>query len=165
VYLVWGSTYLAIRYMVETVPALMGSGLRFVTAGLVFAAFLAVRHGPGALRITPRELAGCAAVGVALLLGGNGLVAVAEDYGTPSGLTALVVASCRSGSCSSGPRPGTAWRGARRCGSRAASRAWRCSCSGRAARRRAGGRRAHRRGGGVLLGQRLVRLGQAAAAR
>jgi drug/metabolite transporter (DMT)-like permease len=93
VYLVWGSTYLAIRYMVETVPALLGSGLRFFTAGLVFAAFLAVRRGPGALRITGRELAGCAAVGVALLLGGNGLVAVAEDEGLPSGLAALVVAS------------------------------------------------------------------------
>jgi drug/metabolite transporter (DMT)-like permease len=93
VYIVWGSTYLAIRYMVETVPALLGSGLRFFAAGIVFATFLAVRRGPQALRISGRELAGCAAVGTALLLGGNGLVAVAEDYGTPSGLTALVVAS------------------------------------------------------------------------
>jgi drug/metabolite transporter (DMT)-like permease len=93
VYIVWGSTYLAIKILVETIPALLGSGLRFFLAGLVFAAFLAVRRGPGALRISGRELAGCAAVGTALLLGGNGLVAVAEDYGTPSGLTALVVAS------------------------------------------------------------------------
>ena len=93
VYIVWGSTYLAIRYLVETIPALLGSGLRFFLAGLVFATFLAVRRGPGALRITGGELAGCATVGIALLLGGNGLVAVAEDYGTPSGLTALVVAS------------------------------------------------------------------------
>ena len=93
VYIVWGSTYLAIKILVETIPALLGSGLRFFLAGLVFATFLAVRRGPGALRISGRELAGCAAVGTALLLGGNGLVAVAEDYGTPSGLTALVVAS------------------------------------------------------------------------
>ena len=93
VYVVWGSTYLAIRYMVETVPALLGSGVRFFTAGIVFAAFLAVRRGPGSLRVTPRELAGCAAVGTALLLGGNGLVAVAEDNGTPSGMAALVVAT------------------------------------------------------------------------
>ena len=93
VYIVWGSTYLAIRYMVETVPALLGSGLRFFTAGLVFATFLAVRRGAASLRVAPRELAGCAAVGIALLLGGNGLVAVAEDRGTPSGLAALVVAS------------------------------------------------------------------------
>src|SRR3712207_4075724 len=79
--------------MVETVPALLGSGLRFFIAGLVFATFLALRRGPSALRIGRRELAGCALVGSALLLGGNGLVAVAEDYGTPSGLTALVVAT------------------------------------------------------------------------
>jgi drug/metabolite transporter (DMT)-like permease len=93
VYIVWGSTYLAIKVLVETIPALLGSGLRFSLAGLVFAAFLAIRRGPAALRVSRRELAGCAAVGTALLLGGNGLVAVAEDYGTPSGLTALVVAS------------------------------------------------------------------------
>ena len=93
VYVVWGSTYLAIRYMVETVPALLGSGLRFFLAGTVFALYVLIRHGASALRATPRELAGCAFVGIALLLGGNGLVAVAEDYGTPSGLTALVVAS------------------------------------------------------------------------
>jgi drug/metabolite transporter (DMT)-like permease len=94
VYLVWGSTYLGIRYMVETVPALLGSGARFLVAGLVFALALVLRRGGlGALRVTRRELLGCAFVGVALLLGGNGLVAVAEDAGTPSGLAALVVAS------------------------------------------------------------------------
>jgi drug/metabolite transporter (DMT)-like permease len=93
VYLVWGSTYLAIRYMVETVPALLGSGARFFLAGLVFAAVLLVRDGAAGLRVTRRELAGCAAVGCALILGGNGLVAVSEDHGTPSGLAALVVAT------------------------------------------------------------------------
>jgi drug/metabolite transporter (DMT)-like permease len=93
VYIVWGSTYLAIRSMVETVPALLGSGARFFLAGLLFTGFLLVRRGAAGMRISPRELAGCAAVGTALLLGGNGLVAVAEDHGTPSGLTALVIAS------------------------------------------------------------------------
>jgi drug/metabolite transporter (DMT)-like permease len=94
VYLVWGSTYLAIRYMVETVPALLGSGVRFFVAGSVFALWLVVRRGGwGAMRVTRAELASCAFVGCALLLGGNGLVAVAENAGTPSGLTALVVAS------------------------------------------------------------------------
>ncbi len=44
VYLVWGSTYLAIRYLVETMPALLASGARFLTAGLLFAAWLAVRR-------------------------------------------------------------------------------------------------------------------------
>ena len=93
IYLVWGSTYLAIRYMVETVPALLGSGLRFLVAGTIFATWLIARRGLGALRATRAELASCAAVGTALLLGGNGLVAVAEDHGLASGIAALVVAS------------------------------------------------------------------------
>ncbi len=86
VYVVWGSTYLGIAVMVETVPPLLGSGARFFLAGLVFALWRGVR-------VTRSELAGCALVGVLLLLGGNGLVAVGEDLGVPSGLAALVIAS------------------------------------------------------------------------
>jgi drug/metabolite transporter (DMT)-like permease len=93
VYLVWGSTYLAIRYLVETIPALLGSGLRFFTAGVLLAAFLVVRGGWAAMRVTRQELAGCAVIGCALLLGGNGLVAVSENLGTPSGLAALIIAT------------------------------------------------------------------------
>jgi drug/metabolite transporter (DMT)-like permease len=94
VYIVWGSTYLAIRYMVETVPALLGSGVRFFLAGSIFALWLIVRRGGlAALRVSATELASCAFIGTALLFGGNGLVSVAEDAGTPSGLAALVVAS------------------------------------------------------------------------
>jgi drug/metabolite transporter (DMT)-like permease len=94
VYLVWGSTYLAIRYMVETMPVLLASGLRFFLAGLLFAVLLVARGGGlSALRVSRRELAGCAAVGIALCFGGNGLVGVAENAGTPSGLAALVIAS------------------------------------------------------------------------
>src|SRR5215216_980250 len=89
IYLVWGSTYLAIRVMVETVPPLLGSGVRFIVAGAIFALVLVGRRGLGALRLSGRELASCAAVGAALLLGGNGLVAVAERD-VPSGLAALV---------------------------------------------------------------------------
>ena len=92
VYVVWGSTYLGIRVMVETVPPLLGSGTRFALAGLLFASWVVLRRGPGALRVSAAELGGCAFVGVALLLGGNGLVAVAERD-VPSGLAALVVAS------------------------------------------------------------------------
>ena len=94
VYVVWGSTYLAIRYVVETIPALLGAGLRFFTAGVIFMAWIALRRGgPAALRIGRRRLAGCAFVGIALLLGGNGLVVVAQDGGLPSGIAALVVAT------------------------------------------------------------------------
>ena len=92
VYVVWGSTYLGIRVMVETVPPLLGSGVRFTFAGLIFAAWVALRRGPSALRVSRAELGGSAFVGIALLLGGNGLVSVAEQD-VPSGLAALVVAS------------------------------------------------------------------------
>jgi len=92
IYLVWGSTYLGIRLMVETVPPLLGSGVRFLAAGAIFAAVLVARRGVGALRVSRRELLSCAAVGTALLLGGNGLVAVAEQH-VPSGLAALLIAS------------------------------------------------------------------------
>jgi drug/metabolite transporter (DMT)-like permease len=93
VYIVWGSTYLAIRYVVETMPVLLSAGLRFFLAGALFAAWLLVRRGPGALRVTRAELLGCSVVGIALLLGGNGLVSVGEDEGVPSGLAALVIAT------------------------------------------------------------------------
>ncbi len=68
VYIVWGSTYLGIRYVVETMPALLSAGARFFVAGLLFAAWLVVRRGWSALRVTRAELLGCAIVGVALLL-------------------------------------------------------------------------------------------------
>jgi drug/metabolite transporter (DMT)-like permease len=92
VYLVWGSTYLAIRVVVETAPPLLAMGLRFLAAGTLLGAVLALRRGPAALRVTPRQLGGAATVGLLLLLGGNGMVAVAEQT-VPSGITALLVAA------------------------------------------------------------------------
>ena len=50
VYLVWGSTYLAIRVVVETVPPFLSAGGRFVLAGAAMLAFLAWRRGPSVLR-------------------------------------------------------------------------------------------------------------------
>ena len=47
VYLVWGSTYLAIRVVVETVPPFLSAGVRFAVAGALMLAFLAWRRGPG----------------------------------------------------------------------------------------------------------------------
>jgi drug/metabolite transporter (DMT)-like permease len=92
VYLVWGSTYLGIRIVVETTPPLLGMGARFLAAGLLLGTFLVVRRGPRCLAVTPRQLGGPALVGLLLLLGGNGGVAVAERT-VPSGLTALLVAA------------------------------------------------------------------------
>jgi drug/metabolite transporter (DMT)-like permease len=91
IYVVWGSTYLAIRVMVETVPPLLGSGLRFLIAGAGMLAFLAVRHGPDAVKATRRQLAGAALVGL-LLPGANAVVTVAE-VDVPSGLAALLIGS------------------------------------------------------------------------
>ncbi len=92
VYVVWGSTYLAIRVLDRSAPPLLAMGARFTTAGLLLTAFLVVRHGPGILRVPPRRVAAAAAVGVLLLAGGNGAVAVAEQA-IPSGLAALLVAA------------------------------------------------------------------------
>jgi drug/metabolite transporter (DMT)-like permease len=92
VYLVWGSTYLAIRVVVESAPPLLAMGVRFVLAGALLAAFLALRSGPAVLKVTPRELGSAGLVGVLLLLCGNGAVAVAEQT-VPSGLAALLVAA------------------------------------------------------------------------
>lgn len=90
VYLVWGSTYLAIKVAIETLPSLAHAGVRFALAGLILAAVLAVSR-PAALRVSGPQLATAGAVGV-LLLGGNGLVVVAEE-GVSSGLAALLVAA------------------------------------------------------------------------
>jgi len=91
VYIVWGSTYLAIRVVVEAgIPPLLGMGIRFVTAGLLLLGFVAATKGPASLRISRRSLVGTAIMGMALILGGNGLVAVAEQT-VPSGLAALLV--------------------------------------------------------------------------
>jgi drug/metabolite transporter (DMT)-like permease len=91
VYLVWGSTYLAIRVVVQAdIPPLLGMGIRFVTAGLLLFVLLVAVRGPRALRVDARGMLGAAIMGLALLLGGNGLVAVAEQT-VPSGLAALIV--------------------------------------------------------------------------
>lgn len=92
VYVLWGSTYLAIRYTVETLPPMLSAGARFGVAGLLLAGWLAVRRGSAGFRATPRQVLHAAVVGLLLLGGGNGLVTIAEARGLPSGLTALLVA-------------------------------------------------------------------------
>ncbi|MCP3820735.1 EamA family transporter [Streptomyces sp. A3M-1-3] len=92
VYVLWGSTYLGIRIAVETMPPFLSAGSRFIVAGLLLTALVAWRQGPAALRVTPRQLASATVVGLLLLLGGNGLVVLAETT-VPSGLAALLVAA------------------------------------------------------------------------
>ena len=79
--------------MVDTMPPLLSSGMRFVVAGVALGGWLLIKKGPGALRMTKGQLAGAALVGALLMLGGNGLVSVGEGAGVPSGLAALLIAS------------------------------------------------------------------------
>jgi drug/metabolite transporter (DMT)-like permease len=92
VYVVWGSTYLAIRIVVEEAPPLTSMGLRYLTAGVLLGAFLALRGGLGRLRVTRRQALGTAFLGLMLPVLGNGMVSVAEDHGATSGVTALLIA-------------------------------------------------------------------------
>jgi drug/metabolite transporter (DMT)-like permease len=88
VYIVWGSTYLAIRVMVETVPPLLGAGVRFSVAGAVMIAALSVRR---SVRPTRAQLLSALLVG-ALLPGANAVVSVAEQE-VPSSIAALLIGS------------------------------------------------------------------------
>jgi drug/metabolite transporter (DMT)-like permease len=87
VYLVWGSTYLAIRVTDRTLPPLLMSSVRFLIAGAALYAFAA----RGRVRPTRREWTAAAITGAALLLVGNGGVAWAETR-LDSGFAALIVA-------------------------------------------------------------------------
>jgi drug/metabolite transporter (DMT)-like permease len=92
IYIVWGSTYLAIRVVDRTMPALLSSGVRFLLAGTIVCTVLAIRRGPSAVRVTGRQFLACAIVGSLLVTGGNGLVMVGEEH-VPSGIAALIIAS------------------------------------------------------------------------
>jgi drug/metabolite transporter (DMT)-like permease len=87
IYLIWGSTYLAIRYAVETIPPFIMGGMRFVVSGALLYAWARYR---GAPRPSTRHWRNALIAGGFLLLGGNGAVVWAEQY-VPSGLTALLV--------------------------------------------------------------------------
>jgi drug/metabolite transporter (DMT)-like permease len=89
VYVIWGSTYLAIAVTVETIPPLLAVGTRFVAAGAIMA--LLVRLRGGTMRARPREVAGAAVVGL-LLPGANAVLFYAERN-VPTGLASLLIAS------------------------------------------------------------------------
>jgi drug/metabolite transporter (DMT)-like permease len=93
VYLVWGSTYLAIRVVVDAgIPPMLGMAARFLIAASILAAVLAAKSGVRRLRVTRRELLGAGLVGMLLIAFGNGAVAIAEQT-VPSGLAALLIAA------------------------------------------------------------------------
>lgn len=88
VYLVWGSTYLAIRVAIETLPGFTMAGVRFLVAGALLYAWGRWRGGAAPSRAQWQVSAG---IGALLLLGGNGGV-VWSEYRISSGVAALLVA-------------------------------------------------------------------------
>ncbi|MBA3304975.1 MAG: EamA family transporter, partial [Thermoleophilaceae bacterium] len=76
--------------MVETMPPLLGAGIRFATAGAAFWAVLRLRGGAARVRVTRRQAGFALVAGSLLCFGGNGLVTVAEQE-VPSGLAALII--------------------------------------------------------------------------
>jgi drug/metabolite transporter (DMT)-like permease len=89
IYVIWGSTYLAIRVAIETLPGFLMAGVRFSLAGLILLAALRFRGGPWPSR---SEWRSSAVSGTLLLLGGHGAVVWAE-YRIASGLAALLIAT------------------------------------------------------------------------
>jgi drug/metabolite transporter (DMT)-like permease len=89
VYIIWGSTYLAIRYAVETLPPLLFAGSRFIVAGAILYSWAWLR---GAASPQLANWRTAFIIGGLLLLGGNGAVVLAERT-VPSGLTALLIAT------------------------------------------------------------------------
>jgi drug/metabolite transporter (DMT)-like permease len=117
VYIVWGSTYLAIRVADESLPSLLMASVRYLIAATILLPIVTGRPAKGPSTVvqlppdrmppvrpggdsehralslpSPRQLAGCALVGVLLLACGNGRVSWAERT-VPSGLAALLLAS------------------------------------------------------------------------
>lgn len=86
-YIVWGSTYLAIRFAVETLPPFLHAGFRFFISGLILVLW---RRAAGDAMPTRNQWKSLAIIGTLLLLGGNSLVAVAEQR-IASGIAALII--------------------------------------------------------------------------
>jgi drug/metabolite transporter (DMT)-like permease len=88
VYFIWGSTYLAIRFAIETVPPFLVGGSRFVMAGALMYGWLRLR---GAARPSMTEWRSAFIIGPLMMTGGNGAIVWAEQT-VPSGIVALLVA-------------------------------------------------------------------------
>src|SRR5437868_801146 len=88
IYLIWGSTYLAIRYAVETIPPLYTAGLRHLTAGSILLAWCLAKR----LRPTWSQVRASLIIGFFFFLIGHGTLHWAEQK-VPSGLASLLIAS------------------------------------------------------------------------
>ena len=90
-YVVWGSTYLAIRVAVDTLPPFVMGAIRFSIAGLVMIVAAAIASRGHLSRPTLREVRDCAIVGTCLMFGGMGLVSWGEQT-VPSGIAGVLIA-------------------------------------------------------------------------
>ena len=88
-YIIWGSTYLAIRFAVGTIPPFLMAGTRFLVAGIILFAWRRLAGDPAP---TAQQWRSTAIIGLLLLLGGNGLVSWAEQD-VASGIAALLIGS------------------------------------------------------------------------
>ena len=89
VYIIWGSTYLGIRFAIDTIPPLLMAGSRFALAGALLYGFMRWRGEPAP---TARGWLAALVIGICLLAFGNGGVTLGEQY-IPSGRAALLVAT------------------------------------------------------------------------
>jgi drug/metabolite transporter (DMT)-like permease len=87
IYIIWGSTYLAIRFAVETIPPFLMASVRFLIAGIILYSWRRLAGDPAP---TVRQWRSTAVIGLLLLLGGNGLVSWAEQN-VASGIAALLI--------------------------------------------------------------------------
>src|SRR6266567_697692 len=87
-YLIWGSTYLGIRFAIETIPPFLMAGTRFLIAGVIM---YAIAWSQGITKSSRANWRTSLIIGACLLLGGNGGVTISEKY-IDSGLAALIVA-------------------------------------------------------------------------
>lgn len=92
VYVFWGSTYLANRLVVVSVPPLLLSGVRFLVGGALLAVVVLAVAGRAAFRLTRAQLGTAVLSGLLLPAWGNGLVVIAQQQ-VASGLAALLIAS------------------------------------------------------------------------
>src|ERR1700746_2733100 len=87
-YLIWGSTYLGIRFAIETIPPFLMAGARFLLAGAIM---YAIAWSQGIGKSTWANWRTSFIIGACLLLAGNGGVTISEQY-IDSGLAAVIVA-------------------------------------------------------------------------
>jgi drug/metabolite transporter (DMT)-like permease len=92
VYVLWGSTYLANRFIIADIPPLFASGTRFLVGGSLLGIVVLAFAGPSAFRMTWPQIGTTALSGLLLPAWGNGLVTLAQQH-VASGLAALLIAS------------------------------------------------------------------------